>query len=290
MRTLVFRLILFLLLAGIISCGSFQREEPGPPALTETELSAPVISEDAGAGNDSLSFLKALAPSVELENGKAWRRFDGDTACYRIIPDSLFRLDGNGTLVLFRCIPGEEPCSHAEAAYFQLVEYNEEGGSLKVLQESALLPVYSPWCDKLDPRKITIRGVPHLLFEMSDGHQESSREQYWMISLGEKNFGTLVWEEEVYTAGLTEGDRNKIGVFPVEEMEAEVEFDTTRCDEGVWVMKLSKTITKSLSNASEGEPSPESRKAVDDFGAVVKKQQLKKVYRMNRQGRLVKLR
>jgi len=160
--------------------------------------------------------------------------------------------------------------------------------SIHVLKESDLLPVYSPGYDKLEPGLLTIKGVPHLLFEMSDSHQESWRERYWMISVGERNFGALVWEEEIYTKGLKEGDRDEVGVFPVEEMEAEVGFDTTRCSEGIWVMNISKTTTESLSNATEGEPSPESQERLDNFKPVVKNQRLKKVYRMNSDGRLVK--
>jgi hypothetical protein len=273
-----------------MSCGNASKEQPSQTIVTESEVSAALDEKYGSITPDLFPNLEALFPEVELTDGKAYLRFESDTARYRLIPDSVYSLDGARALLLLRCIRGDEPCSHADAAYFLLVKYNQEGGSFKVLQESPLLPVYSPWCDKLEPRIHSIKGVPHLLFEMSDSHQESWREYYWMISAGEQNFGALVWEEEIYTKGMTEGNMDKTGVFPVKQMEAEVEFDTTHCDEGVWVMNISKTTTESLSNATEGEPSPESQKLVDNFKPVVKEEQLKKVYRMSRNGRLVRSR
>lgn len=288
MKFEIFRSLLFIPIPVIISCGNPRKDRPLQPTISETELAVSQVDKYSAIWSNFFPFLQALSPEVELTDGKAYRKFKGDTTRHRLLPDSVYSLGGDRALLLLRCIPGEGPCSHAEAAYFQLVIFNLEGDSLKVLQESSLLPVYSPWCDKLEPRILSIKGVPHLLFEMSDSHQESWRERYWMISVGERNFGALVWEEEIYTKGLKEGDRDEVGVFPVEEMEAEVEFDTSRCAEGIWIVKLSKTFTKSISNATEGEPSPESQGKVDSFKPIIKKERLQMIYRMNNNGKLVR--
>jgi hypothetical protein len=91
----------------------------------------------------------------------------------------------------------------------------------------------------------------------------------------------------IYTSGLKEGPRDEIGVFPVEEMEATVEFDTTRCQEGIWTMTISKTITKRFSNASIGEPSPESEVGVRNTKQEVQKKNEIFRYFLNQQGRLI---
>ena len=280
---------IFILMLGfqLIACG--KKENPSQATILESLVDEirPTPENAIEFPYEYLSYLRKLQPRVQLFS-MAYRQFQGDTNIYQLFPDTMYPISENRTLLLLRCIPGEEPCSHAEAAYFQLVMYSEDDDSINVLKESDLLPVHSPWCDKLTPRIFTIKGVPHLLFEMHDSHQEFWREQYWMISAGERNFGALVWEEEIYTKGLKEGKMDTIGVFPVEEMEAKVEFDTTRCSEGIWVMNISKTTTESLSNASIGDPSPESQEVVDSFEPVVKEDIIKKMFRMNRDGKLIK--
>ncbi len=122
---------------------------------------------------------------------------------------------------------------------------------------------------------------------MDDVHQENAHSEYWMISAGPQNFGSLVWHEDVYTSTYSMGHSDAMGVFEEEKMEATVEFNNTRCAEWVWGMTISKTISKSLSNASEGEPSPESEERVRNTPPVVKESEDKRVYRMDGQGRLV---
>ncbi len=279
-------ILILMLSLQLIAC--VKKEKPSRVSLIESLVDEirPTPQNASEFPYEYVSYLRKLQPNVQLLS-IAYRQFQGDTNIYQLFPDSMYPLSESRTLLLLRCIPGEGPCSHAEAAYFQLVMYSKDGDSINVLKESDLLPVHSPWCDKLTPRIFTIKGVPHLLFEMSDSHQEFWREKYWMISAGERNFGALVWEEDVHTKGLKEGKMDTIGVFPVEEMEAEVGFDTTRCSEGFWVMNISKTTIKRLSNASIGEPSLESERSVASFKPVVKEERLQTVYRLNRDGRLV---
>jgi len=254
----------------------------------ETDLS---LSTDAdGSFSDSAMhpYLEALEWKLELrDDGIAYRYFNEDTTRYRLFPDTLFNLENKRVIMMFRCVPGDDPCCHAEAARFQLVEYHTIGKKPRVLRQSSLLPVYSPWCDKLSPTLIRLKGIPHLFFKMSDGHQESSREEYWMISLSDRNFGATVWKDVIYTSGLKEGHRDDIGVFPVEEMEAFVEFDSSRCEEGIWALTISKIITKRLSNVCLGEPSPESEERVRNTPPVAKESEDMRVYRMDGEGRLV---
>ncbi|MGR6088482.1 MAG: hypothetical protein ACU4F9_09920 [Arcticibacter sp.] len=170
-----------------------------------------------------------------------------------------------------------------------MVIYSYEGEKSIVLQESELLPVYSPCCDQLKPLLFHVKGNPHILFEISDGHQDSWHEHFWLVSANQQNFGSVVWEEKVYTQSLVEGEMDKDGVFPVMEMEAKVEFDTSKCSDGIWIMNTSKIMTQSLSNASEGTPSSESQQTVNSFKPIVKKLLEKKVFKMRRDGRFVKV-
>lgn len=234
------------------------------------------------------AYVNALKRTLQREKaGPISRRYPGDTTYYTLHPDTLLELEPGRMVLLFRCTPGPAPWSHAEAARFQLVEYTYKNNPLHVQRQSSLLPLYSPWCDKLRPRLIRLKGIPHLLFEMDDVHQGTAHSAYWMISAGPENFGSLVWHEDVYTSTYSMGQSDTLGVFEEEKMEASIEFDTTRCAEGIWVMIVSKTTTKSLSNASEGEPSPESEERVRNTPPVVKESVDKRIYRMDGTGRLV---
>jgi len=272
----------FLLLAGC----SGRTDDTSLPERVVGQL--PIISADNTVTIDTLSpYLGALQGEIIWREGGAWRVFPGDTIQYKILADTVYKLNGGREVVVFRCIAGDEPCSHAQAALFQIVQYQVTGDDASVIRQSKLLPVYSPWCDQLAPQLIRLKGIPHLLFEMHDSHQGNAHSEYWMISAGERNFGKLVWHEDVYTATYSMGDSDSLGFFEEEEMEASIEFDTTRCDQGKWVMNISKTITKRLSNIYGEESVPESKDGVRNTPPVVKTNRVRKAYVMNAAGRLV---
>ena len=277
----------YLILGG---CNRNENSTAESGNTVETDLSLSTDADGSFSDSAMYPYLKALVGQLELtDDGRAYRYFNEDKTRYRLFPDTLLNLENKRVIVMFRCVSGDDPCCHAEAARFQLVEYHTIGKKPSVLRQSNLLPVYSPWCDKLSPTLIRLKGIPHLFFEMSDGHQESSREEYWMISLSDRNFGATVWKDVIYTSGLKEGHRDDIGVFPVEEMEAFVEFDSSRCEEGIWAVTISKTITKRLSNACLGEPSPESEERVRNTPPVVRDTKNRVEYRLDAIGRLVEI-
>jgi hypothetical protein len=109
MKFEIFHLLLLILIQGIISCGNVSKEGPSQPSMSETEA---VVSQDdkySAIRSNFFPILQALSPEVDLTDGKAYRKFKGDTTRYRLLPDSVYSLGGDRALLLLRCIAGDPP-------------------------------------------------------------------------------------------------------------------------------------------------------------------------------------
>ncbi len=79
------------------------------------------LSDDDAIPPARLPYVRALQKEVKWSDGQAWRKFSGKKGRYRVIPDTVYPVDRYRELVVFRCMEGEGPCSHADAAFFQII-------------------------------------------------------------------------------------------------------------------------------------------------------------------------
>jgi hypothetical protein len=201
--------------------------------------------------NSQLPYLNPIINQSKIKDGFIWRRNKSDTTNYIVVIDSILHLGGNKDVVLYRWLPKAGIYSHADLAQFQLVEYSNSNGEIRFLKESKLLPVWSPFCDKIKTTLINLKNTPHLFFNVEDGNNGVFTNYNWIVSITDKNFGSTILEKNIQKSNISISEADAKGISTAIEMEAEINFDSSLCDQGKWIINVKQQTTERLTTESE---------------------------------------
>jgi hypothetical protein len=233
-----------------------------------------------------ISYLNPIINQSKIKDGFIWRRNKSDTTNYIVVIDSIFHLGGNKDVVLYRWLPKAGPYCHADLAQFQLIEYSNSNGEIRLLKESKLLPVWSPFCDKINTTLINLKNTPHLFFNVEDGNNGVFTSYNWIVSISDKKFGNIVLEKKIQKSDISISEADAKGISTAIEMEAEINFDSSLCDQGKWIINVKQQTTEKLITESE-IPTKAIIQKIKSTKQETKIELFKLIYSMDENGNLV---
>jgi len=236
--------------------------------------------------NSQLPYLNPIINQSKIKDGFIWRMNKSDTTNYIVVIDSIFHLGGNKDVVLYCWLPKACSYSHADLAQFQLVEYSNSNGEIRLLKESKLLPAWSPFCDKIKTTLINLKNTPHLFFNVEDGNNGVFTNYNWIVSITDKNFGSTILEKNIQKSNISISEADAKGISTAIEMEAEINFDSSLCDQGKWIINVKQQNTERLITESE-IPTKAIIQKIKSTKPETKIELFKLIYSMGENGNLV---
>ena len=172
-----------------------------------------------------------------------------------------------------------------DLAQFQLIEYSNTNGEIQFVKEPELLPVWSPFCDKVNAQLIYLKNKPHLFFNVEDGNNGLFTSYNWIVSMSDKNFGSTILDKNLQKSDISISEADAMGISESIEMEAEINFDSSLCDQGKWIINVKQQTTKQLITKAEN-PAKEVLQRIKSTKPVIITENKKLVFEIGEDGML----
>lgn len=271
--------VFIIIFIGIVFCSCADKQKQSYNNQEELNLNPQFYK------SNQLSYLNPIINKSKIKDGFIWRTNKSDTTNYIVVIDSVFHVEGNKDIALLRWLPKPGSFSHVDLAQFQLIEYSNTNGEIQFVKESELLPIWSPFCDKVNAHLIYLKNTPHLFFNVEDGNNGLFTSYNWIVSMSDKNFGSTILDKNIQKSDISISEVDAMGISESIEMEAEINFDSSLSDQGKWIINVKQQTTKQFITDAEN-PTKEVLQKIKSTKPVTKTENKKLVFEMGMDGML----